>query len=185
MRQGGTSNRWVIAEQTGDPLQAVLDGNDIYEFSDWGRAPAIEEPAANQVSTGLYRGAGNTAVVAPAATVTVLKEQPDPTAVATDPAGFRTIALELAYKNTASAASDFDDSPSLVSAAGVFATAGFTTLTPSLQAGTGVAPGQTITGWVGFMVPRQETNFHLLFGEQIDQFQSLDYLISISVQAPG
>jgi hypothetical protein len=185
VKQGNSANQWVIAEQTGDPLEAVLDGNDLYTFSEWGRAPAIPQPGPGQVSTGRYDGSGSTPVVAPAATVTVLKEQLDRTAAGADPSGFRTVALEISYRNTASAPSDFDDTPSLVSAAGVFATAGYTTLSPSLQAGVGVASGQTISGWAGFMVPRHETSFHLLFGEQVDQSQTLDYLISISVQVPG
>lgn len=185
LKEANTSNRWVVAEQTGDPLEAVLNGNDTYTFSGWGRAPAIKAPSAGEVSTGRYNGSGSDPVVAPAATVTVLKAQVDSTAAAGDPAGFRTVALDLSYKNTSSSASDFDDTPSLVSSDGVFSMATYTTLSPSLQAGTGVAPGQTITGWVGFTVPRQASSFNLLFAEQADQSQTLDYLISIGVQVPS
>ncbi|MBO0703547.1 MAG: hypothetical protein J2P38_11480 [Candidatus Dormibacteraeota bacterium] len=182
LKEGST--RWIVGEQTGDPLEAIVYGSDTFTFSHWGKAPAIHAPSAHQVSTDRYSGSGTNPVVAPAATVTVLREQWDKSASQAAPAGFRTLALEISYKNTASSASDFDDFFSLVSSDGVFAYTGFTTLSPGLQAGTGVSPGQTITGWAGFNVPRKATNFHLLFGEQSDQTQTLDYLISTSVGLP-
>lgn len=182
LKEGST--RWIVGEQTGDPLEAVVYGTDTFTFSDWGKAPAIHAPPAHQVSTARYSGSGNSPVVAPAATVTVLQEQWDATASQAAPPGFRTLALEISYKNTAASASDFDNFFSLVSSDGVFAYTGFTTLSPGLQAGTGVSPGQTITGWVGFNVPRGATRFHLLFGEQSDQSQALDYLITTSVGIP-
>lgn len=184
LKQAGTANRWVVGEQTGDPLEAVVGGNETYTFSDWGRAPAIEAPAAGEVSTDRYAGSASAPAMAPVATVTVLNEQPDAAAgTGGDPPGFRTVALEISYTNTGSA-SQFDDAFSLVSSDGVFAPAAYATASPSLEP-MPVAHGQTITGWDGFMVPRHATTFHLLFGEQLDQILSVDYLISISVAIPG
>ena len=184
LKEQHSTNEWIVGEQTGDPLEAILYGHDTYTFSDWGKAPAIKAPPASAVSTGRYSGSGSGPVVAPAATVTVLAAQVDSTASNDDPAGFQNVAVKLSYQNTAASASDFDNLISLVSADGVFATSSYTTLSPGLENGTGVSPGQTITGWDGFMVPKGATSFHLLFGEQADQSQTLDYLISISVPAP-
>lgn len=183
LKEAYTSDKWVVGEQTGDPLQVVIDGNDTYTFSHWGQAPAIQAPPAGDVSTQRYSGSGSAPVVTPGSTVAVLKEQTDAAAGALDPAGFQTIALDISYRNTASAASEFDNGLALVTADGMFATPTYTTLTPALKSGTTVAPGQTITGWDEFVVPRQATSFDLLFGEQPDQSGSLDYLISISVPA--
>ncbi|MBO0702820.1 MAG: hypothetical protein J2P38_07800, partial [Candidatus Dormibacteraeota bacterium] len=185
LKQAYGSSKWIVGKHTGDPLEAVIDGSDIYTFSHWGQAPAIQAPAAGDVSTGRYSGSGSAAVVAPAATVRVLKEKA--VAGVGDPAGFRTVALLISYKNT-SAASNFDNSMSLVSSDGVFASAEYSELRPSLKPGTRVARGRRIVGWDEFVVPRQATSFHLLFGEQLDQMNStprLDYLISIAVQAPA
>ncbi len=184
LKEAHSSNRWIVGEQTGDPLEAILYGNDTYTFSDWGNAPAIKAPPATAISTGRYSGSASDPVVAPAATVKVLGTQVDSTAGRGDPPGFQNVALEISYENTAASASDFDNVISLVSSDGVFAQSTYTTMTPAFQSGTGVSPGQTITGWDGFMVPKQATDFHLLFGEQVDQSQSVDYLISIAVPAP-
>lgn len=184
LKQEHSSNRWIIGEQTGDPLEAILNGSDTYTFSDWGKAPAIKAPAAGAVSTGRFPGSGSGPVVAPAATVAVVGAQVDAVAGRDDPPGFQNVALEISYENTAASASDFDNVISLVSSNGVFAGSTYTTLTPAFQSGTGVSPGQTVTAWDGFMVPKQATGFHLLFGEQADQSQTIDYLISIPVDVP-
>ena len=183
LNEAGASDRWVIGQRTGDPLQVRIGEYDTYSFSDWGQAPAIQAPAPAEVSTQIYSGSGSAAVVAPEATVRVIKARADPTSGRSDPAGFRTVALDISYTNTASAASNFDNTTSLVAAGGVFGDNAFTSLSPPLQAGR-VGRGGTITGWLAFVVPRQATRFHFLFGEQLDQQQSLDYLISISVQVP-
>lgn len=182
LKEAHSSTEWIIGERTGDPLEAILDGHDVFTFSDWGKAPQIKAPAP--VSTSRYSGSGSGPVVAPAATVTVLNEQVDAAASNGDPTGFQHVALEISYENTAASASDFDNILTLVSSDGVFADATFSSLSPSFKSGTGVSPGQTITGWDDFMVPKQSSGFHLLFGEQGDQMQTLDYLISIQVPAP-
>lgn len=182
IKEAHSSNEWIVGEQTGDPLEAILNGHDTFTFSDWGKAPAIKAPAT--VSTSRYSGSASGPVVAPAATVTVVKEQIDSANSSDVPAGFQNVALEISYKNTAASASDFDNILALVSSDGVFADATFSSLDPSFKSGTGVSPGQTITAWDDFTVPKQSTDFHLLFGEQGDQMQSLDYLISIQVPAP-
>lgn len=184
LKQAHGSNEWIVGEQTGDPLEMVVDKMDSYTFSDWSHAPAIQAPPAAQVSTTIYRGSGDSPVAAPAAKVTVLKEKVDPTPGQDDPPGFQTIALEISYENTTKSPSDFDNLLSLVSSQGVFAISGFTQLTPSFKPGAGVSPGQTVTGWDAFTVPTDSTSFHLLFAEQADQSQSLDYLISIAVTVP-
>ncbi|MBO0707972.1 MAG: hypothetical protein J2P44_06365 [Candidatus Dormibacteraeota bacterium] len=183
LKEAGTSDKWVVAEHTGDPLEAVVSGYDTYTFSDWNRAPAIRAPAASEISSGLYSGSGSAPAVAPAATVRVLKARVDSNGGG-DPTGFRTVALDISYKNTASSASNFDNDPSLVSSDGVFGDTTSTALSPPLQAAR-VARGQTVTGWDAFVVPRQATRFHFLFGEQLDQEADLDYLISIAVEVPG
>lgn len=185
VKKGGTGEKWLVAEHTGDPLEAVIDGDlgkETYTFSNWGRAPRIQAPSAGDISTERYRGSGSAPVVAPAATVRVLKAQPDSTAGGDEPAGFRTVALEISYKNT-SGSSGSGNAPSLVSSDGVFAGATAPTTRPSLDTEK-VLPGKTVTGWEGFTVPRQATSFHLLWGPQLDEAGTLDYLISISVRVP-
>lgn len=179
-------DKWVVAERTGDPLKAVIDVYGTFTFSDWNRAPAIQAPATGDISTELDSGSGGAPVVAPAATVKVLTEQDDSADGVGDPPGFRTVALEISYKNNASAA-HFDDDPTLVSSDGVFTIEVGTRLSPSLNAldQQEIAAGQTITGWDAFLVPEQATSFHLLFGEMADQAASFNYLISIAVQIPA
>lgn len=184
LKVAGTSDQWVIGERSGDPLEVVVGGYETYTFGDWGRAPAVRAPAMSEVSSAVYRGAGSVPVVAPAATVRVLKARVDPAGSGGDPRGFRTVALDISYQNTASLASNFDNDPALVSSEGVFGDTTGTGLTPPLQAGR-VGREETVTGWDAFVVPRQATRFHFLFAEQLDQEQSLDYLISISVVVPS
>ncbi len=180
LQKAGGSDRWVVGEHTGDPLEAVVSGYGTFTFSDWGRAPAIQPPDPGEVSSQVVSGSGSAPVVAPAATVRVVKARVVPAGAGGVPAGFRTVALEISYKNTSPSGSNFDDNVSLVTADGVFADTAFTTLTPPLQAGW-LDRGQTVTGWAAFVVPRRATSFHFLFGEQLDQAQSLDFLISIAV----
>lgn len=184
LKEAGTPDEWVVAEHTGDPLEAVVSGYDTYTFSDWNRAPEIRAPAASEISSGLYSGSGTAPAVAPAATVRVLKARVDASIGGGTPTGFRAVALDISYKNTAASASNFDNVPSLVSSDGVFGNTADTALSPPLQAAR-VDRGQTVTGWDAFVVPRQATRFHLLFGEQLDQEAILDYLISISVEVPA
>lgn len=185
LKKADTGERWIVAERTGAPLEAVLDdssGKDIYTFSDWGGAPAIQGPSTGDVSTKRYRGSGSASVVAPAATVKVLKARPD-SAGDGDPSGFRRVAVEISYKNTSSSTDDLPG-PSLVSSEGVFGGAVEPSAKPSLLFEK-VPPGKTVNGWVGFLVPRDATSFHLLFAEQADLTPpSSDYLISISVKIP-
>lgn len=184
LKNSDTGEKWVVAEHNGDPLEAVINTIDsgwaTYTFSDWGRAPAIHAPAAGDVSTERYRGAGTTPVVAPAARVRVLKAQPDKAGDG-DPAGVRRVAIEFSYQNTSPFSSSVD--PSLVSADGVFAETADPSLSPDVT-GSSVPLGKVVTGWGGFIVPRQATSFHLLFGPGGDQ-AGADYLISISVQIPA
>lgn len=180
LRESASHSEWIVGEQTGDPLQVVIDGHAI-TFSHWGHGAAIKAPSS--VSTQRYSGAAGTPVKAPAATVSVVDAQVDSGATSGGPAGFRTIAIKLSYTNDTSSASNFDDSPSLVTSDGVFAYPDFTTMQPQLNGGA-MSPGQTVVGWNGFLVPDQATQFHLLFGPQLDQIPDLDYLISISVQVP-
>lgn len=186
LKKADTGDRWIVAERTGAPLEAVLDdvsGKDTYTFSDWGRAPRIQAPAAADVSTERYRGTGSHPVVAPAATVRVLKAQPD-SAGDGDPPGFRRVAVEISYKNT-TVSSRFDNDPSLVSSDGVFGDAVDPSARPALTADR-VLYGKTVTGWDGFLVPKQATSFQLLVGEQAGETgPGSDYLISISVKIPG